>query len=330
MFVDKANIKVKAGDGGNGCCSFRREAFIPKGGPNGGDGGNGGNIVFIADPGELTLVEFTYTRCFIAQRGENGMIKDMHGRNAPPLKIKVPLGTIVTDIATGEVLADIDTPYKEVVLAKGGIGGRGNAKFATSVNRAPRQIEKGTPGEEKELFLELKTMADVGLVGFPNAGKSTLLGSISNAHPKVGPYPFTTLNPVVGVVLYDDFKRITVADIPGLINGASDNLGLGHEFLKHIERTRLLAYVLDMGGVDGRDPLEDFRTLQKELELYQKGLSKRKHVIIANKMDLPESKDNLKKLKAKLRGRKIIPMSASTDGDFSELLEALRDKLGIA
>ena len=172
-------------------------------------------------------------------------------------------------------------------------------------------------------------MADVGLVGFPNAGKSTILGNISNAHPKVGPYPFTTLNPVVGVVVYDDFKRITVADIPGLIEGASDNAGLGHEFLKHIERTRLLAYVLDMGAVDGRDPIEDFRTLQRELELYQKGLSKRKSVIIANKMDLPESKENLKKLKAKLRGRKIIPLSASTDPDFTELLDILRDRIAL-
>ena len=329
MFVDKATIKVKAGDGGNGCCSFRREAFIPKGGPNGGDGGNGGDIIFIADPGELTLVEFTYTRNFIAQRGENGMIKDMHGRNAPSLKIKVPLGTLVKDIATGEILADIDTAFKEVVIAKGGHGGRGNAKFASSVNRAPRQTEDGTEGEQKDLFLELKTMADVGLVGFPNAGKSTLLGSLSNAHPKVGPYPFTTLNPVVGVVVYDDFKRITVADIPGLIEGASNNAGLGHEFLRHIERTRVLAYVLDMAGIDGRDPIDDFRTLQKELELYQKGLSKRKSIIVANKMDLPESKDNLKKLKAKLRGRKIVQISASTDGDFSELLDTLREKLEI-
>jgi len=327
MFVDKAKIKIKAGDGGNGCCSFRREAFLPKGGPSGGDGGDGGNVVFIADPGEMSLVDYVYTRHFAAKNGENGMSKDMHGRRAENLRLKVPLGTVVKDLATGEVIADIDAIGKEVVVATGGIGGRGNARFASSVNRAPRNFEYGTPGEERELFLELKTIADVGLVGFPNAGKSTLLGSISAASPKVAPYPFTTLHPVVGIVDYNDFKRVTVADIPGLIDGASENRGLGHDFLRHIERTRMLAYVLDMGGVDGRDPLEDFRTLQKELELYQKGLSKRKSIIIANKMDLPESAANLKILKSKLRGRKIVPISASTDGSFDELLSVLRERL---
>ncbi len=328
MFVDKATIKVKAGDGGNGLCSFRREAFIPKGGPNGGDGGDGGDVLLVADPGELTLMEFSYTRSFIAKNGENGMIKDMHGRNAAALRIRVPLGTVVKDMATGEVIADIDKPGAEALVAKGGKGGRGNTHFATSVNRAPRQFELGTKGEERDLFLELKTLADVGLVGFPNAGKSTLISCISNAKPKVAPYPFTTLHPVVGVVVFDDYKKMTVADIPGLIEGASHNAGLGHEFLKHVERTKLLVYVLDMAGVDGRDPLDDFRTLQNELELYKKGFSKRKFVIVANKMDLPESAENLKKLKAKLRGKKIIPLSASTDGDFSELLKVLREKTG--
>jgi len=327
MFVDKAKIKIKAGDGGNGCCSFRREAFLPKGGPSGGDGGDGGDVLFIADPGEMSLVDYVYTRHFAAKNGENGMSKDMHGRRSENLRLKVPLGTVVKDLQTGEIVADIDSIGKEVVVAKGGVGGRGNARFASSVNRAPRNFEYGTPGEERELFLELKTIADVGLVGFPNAGKSTLLGSISNAAPKVAPYPFTTLHPVVGIVDYNDFKRVTVADIPGLIDGASENRGLGHDFLRHIERTRMLAYVLDMGGVDGRDPLEDFRTLQKELELYQKGLSKRKSIVIANKMDLPESASNLKILKSKLRGRKIIPISASTDGSFDELLEVIRERL---
>lgn len=325
MFVDKANIIVKAGDGGNGCCSFRREAFIPKGGPSGGDGGPGGDVIVVADPGEQSLLDFIYNRFFPAEKGVDGKSKDMHGRRGRNLRIRVPLGTIVRDLATGETLADIDEAGKEVVIAKGGKGGRGNARFATSVNRAPREHEPGEKVDQREVELELKLIADIGLVGFPNAGKSTLLGAVSNARPKVAPYPFTTLHPVVGVMEYTDFKRVTVADIPGLIDGAHRNAGLGHAFLRHIERTKALTCILDMAGVDGRKPLDDYHTLMRELELYMKGLSSRVAIILANKMDLPESAANLELLKAELPDMEILPMSAATDASFDALKNRLRE-----
>ncbi len=324
MFVDKAKITVKAGDGGNGCCSFRREKFVPRGGPDGGDGGGGGNVIMRSTTGQQSLVDLAYQTSYAAGDGPNGKGKDLHGRKGADVVIRVPVGTVVINAETGETVADLDAPDQEVIVAKGGRGGRGNARFASSTNRAPRHREDGSPGEQFTLILELKTMADVGLVGYPNAGKSTLLRAISKARPKVAPYPFTTLHPVVGVVETQDYRRLTVADIPGLIDGAHENVGLGHAFLKHIERTHILAYVLDMGAVDGRNPIEDFRHLQNELELYMKGLSGRPCVIVANKMDLPEAAENLELLKIELETATvpIIPVCAEA-GITGELIQEL-------
>lgn len=328
MFIDKAVITVKAGNGGNGCCSFRREAYIPKGGPNGGDGAPGGDVIFVGDPGQLTLLDFIYNTRFAAQDGGHGKGKDMHGRRGKDLRIKVPVGTVVRLAATGDLLADIDEPGKEVVVAKGGAGGRGNARFATSVNQAPREHEPGQKVDPIDVELELKMVADIGLVGYPNAGKSTLLSDVTNANPKIGPFPFTTLHPVIGIMEYEDFGKITVADIPGLVDGAHRNVGLGHEFLRHIERTRMLVYVLDMGGTDGRNPVDDLHALQKELELYSEGLSKRAKLIIANKMDMEESEKNLDELLKDLKKTlPVFPMSAVLDPDFHELKDVLRDLL---
>ncbi len=328
MFIDKAVVTIKAGNGGNGCCSFRREAYIPKGGPNGGDGAPGGDVIFVGDPGQLTLLDFIYNTRFVAQDGGHGKGKDMHGRRGKDLRIRVPVGTIVRLAESGDLLADIDEPGKEVVVAKGGAGGRGNARFATSVNQAPREHEPGQKVEPVEVALELKVVADIGLVGYPNAGKSTLLSDLTNANPKIGPYPFTTLNPVVGIMEYEDFKKITVADIPGLVDGAHRNVGLGHEFLRHIERTRMLVYVLDMGGTDGRNPVDDLHALQRELDLYSDGLSKRAMLIIANKMDMEESEKNLEELLKDLnKSMPVFPMSAVLDPDFNEVKDVLRDLL---
>ena len=328
MFVDKAEITIKAGNGGNGACSFRREAFVPKGGPNGGDGGNGGDIAFIVDPGAINLLDFTMNTRFIGHDGVNGKSKDMTGRNGKTLYIKVPRGTIVRLAGPGDLLADVCEDGKEYIVAKGGKGGRGNSRFATSTNQAPREHEPGEKTVPMDIYLELKIVADVGLVGYPNAGKSTILSDISGAKPKIAPYPFTTLQPVVGVVEYEDFTKLTVADIPGLVDGAHANVGLGHEFLRHVERTRMLVYVLDMAGTDGRDPVDDLHALERELELYSEGLSKRVSLIIANKMDVPESEENLKRLVNDVKKRlPIFPMSAQEDPDYEELKEVLRDFL---
>ena len=328
MFIDKAVITIKAGNGGNGCCSFRREAYIPKGGPNGGDGAPGGDVIFVGDPGQLTLLDFLYNTRFAAQDGGHGKGKDMHGRRGKDLRIRVPVGTIVRLAESGDLLADIDEPGKEVVVAKGGAGGRGNARFATSVNQAPREHEPGQKVDPVDVELELKIVADIGFVGYPNAGKSTLLSDLTNANPKIGPYPFTTLNPVVGIMEYEDFKKITVADIPGLVDGAHRNVGLGHEFLRHIERTRMLVYVLDMGGTDGRNPIDDLHALQRELDLYSDGLSARAKLIIANKIDMEESEKNLEDLLKDLNKTiPVFPMSAVLDPDFNEIKDVLRDLL---
>lgn len=325
MFVDKTEIVVKSGDGGAGCCSFRREKFVPKGGPDGGDGGNGGDVILESTTSEQNLNSLVYRRRYAAQNGPAGQGADKHGRNAEPIVVKVPVGTVIRDTATGEVLADLDLPGAQVIVAKGGRGGRGNARFATSTNRAPRRRELGFPGEEKTLELELKLIADAGLVGYPNAGKSTLLTRISGARPKVAAYPFTTLHPVVGVVEYPDYARLTVADIPGLIDGAHANVGLGHEFLRHIERTKVLIYVLDMAGVDGRTPWDDYASLKKELDLYKEGLASRPSLIVANKMDLPESADNLARLKEEIKGENaaIYELSAG-ENELGTLPQALR------
>lgn len=328
MFVDRAKISVKAGDGGNGCCSFRREKFVPNGGPDGGDGGAGGNVILRAVTNRQSLVDMVYQSRYAAQNGPNGKSKDMHGRKGDDIIVELPVGTIVVNDETGEFMTDLDRAGAEVIIAKGGVGGRGNARFATSTNRAPRQKEEGTPGEEFRLRLELKTIADAGLVGFPNAGKSTLLRAISAARPKVAPYPFTTLHPNVGIVDRGDYRRYSVADIPGLVEGAHKNVGLGHSFLRHIERTLVLVYVLDTAGVDGRDPVSDFRSLQNELELYMKGLSKRPFIIVANKMDLPGAEENFQLLQEELASEPaaLIPISADA-GDLKDLVEQLGEAI---
>ena len=326
MFVDQAEITIKAGDGGNGCCSFRREAFVPKGGPNGGDGAPGGNIIFVGDPGEQSLANFIFNRRFVAENGGDGRGKDCHGRKGRDLYVKVPLGTLIHKAETGDLLADIDAAGQEIVIAVGGRGGRGNARFATSTNRAPREHEPGEKVEPIDLVLELKLVADVGFVGYPNAGKSTLLGAVSNAKPKVAPYPFTTLHPVIGVCEYPDFKKILLADVPGLIDGAHLNVGLGHYFLRHIERTKLLLYVIDMAGVDGRKPIEDYRILKNELEEYMEGLSGRAMLIVANKMDLPESQENYEEFICELEDDiEVFPMSAAADDSFEPIKEKIRE-----
>lgn len=326
MFVDQAEITVKAGDGGNGCCSFRREAFVPRGGPNGGDGAPGGNIVLTGDPGEQSLANFIFNRRFVAEKGGDGRGKDCHGRRGRDLYIKVPLGTLVHSAETGDLLADINTEGQEAVIAVGGHGGRGNARFATSSNRAPREHEPGEKVEPLDLKLDLKMVADVGFVGYPNAGKSTLLAAISNAKPKIAPYPFTTLHPVIGVCDYPDFKKILLADVPGLIDGAHLNVGLGHYFLRHIERTKLLLYVIDMAGVDGRKPLDDYRILKNELEEYMEGLSKRAMLIVANKMDLLESRENYEEFVCNLEDDiEVFPMSAATDKDLTGIKNKIRE-----
>ncbi|MFA6998602.1 MAG: GTPase ObgE [Victivallaceae bacterium] len=329
MFVDKVKIKVKGGDGGNGCCSFRREKFIPKGGPDGGDGGNGGNVILEASENEQSLIDLSFVRHHEAGRGSNGKGKDLIGKKGHDVILKIPIGTMITNAETGEFIVDMDYSGKKFTIAHGGSGGWGNPHFATSTNRAPRRSNPGTPGEELLIELELKTIADAGLVGYPNAGKSTLLSAVSAARPKVAPYPFTTLNPVVGVVEFPDFFRMTIADIPGLVDGASENIGLGHEFLRHIERTGVLIYVLDMSGIDGRKPWHDFISLKKELNLYQKGLSRRGQIIAANKMDMPESRKNLEQFKKELPTMRlpIIEIAAGLNENIEPLITLIRKKV---
>lgn len=331
MFADRVLISVKGGDGGNGCCSFRREKFVPKGGPDGGDGGDGGSVYLEAAANEQNLVALVYQSRYQAKNGPGGKGAGCHGKNADDIVVKVPAGTVITDADTGEFIADLDHVGARVLVASGGRGGRGNARFVSSVNRVPRRWEPGFPGEERRLQLELKTIADAGLVGFPNAGKSTLLRAISAARPKTAPYPFTTLHPMVGVVEYDDYSRVTVADIPGLIEGAHENIGLGHAFLRHIERTKLLIYVLDTAGVDGRSPVDDLQQLRKELELYQSGLSQRAAIIVANKVDLPESAENLAELKDFLATEYIplVEISAAS-GDMTEFKSKLKEMVAKA
>jgi GTP-binding protein len=327
MFVDKAKISVKAGDGGNGCCSFRREKYVPRGGPSGGDGGHGGNVILQTSPNEQSLIDLVFQRHYQAKNGENGRGKDQYGRKAGNIVIPVPIGTVVKDADTGGIIVDMDQADINFVIATGGQGGRGNIHFSTSSNRAPRECTPGQPGEERKIELELKTIADIGLVGYPNAGKSTLLRAVSQARPKVAPYPFTTLHPVVGMVEFPDYFKMSMADIPGLVEGAHDNIGLGHSFLKHIERTHVLVYVLDAAGVDGRSPWEDFEHLQNELELYMKGLSSRPALIVANKTDLPESRENLAMLQESLSSSclEIIPASAEKSDNISFLVSRLRE-----
>lgn len=288
MFYDRARIFVKAGDGGNGAVAFRREKYVPRGGPSGGDGGDGGNVILVASPDLRTLLDFQYRRHFRAERGRHGEGKNRHGRSGEDLRIAVPPGTQVRDAETGELIADLDRPGSQAVVARGGRGGRGNARFASPQNRAPTWAQPGQPGEEKWLLLELKLLADVGLVGLPNAGKSTLLAQISAARPKIADYPFTTLEPHLGVVKLPHFRSFVVADIPGLVEGAHLGAGLGHDFLRHIERTRLLVHLVSLSPLDG-DPMENFKVINQELALYDPPLTGKPMLVVANKIDLPEA-----------------------------------------
>ncbi|MEG6614868.1 GTPase ObgE [Peptococcaceae bacterium 1198_IL3148] len=321
MFYDKAKINVKAGDGGSGCVAMRREKYVPEGGPWGGDGGRGGSIYLVADEGLNTLVDFRYKRHFKGERGQHGMGKGMHGHSGEDLVLRVPVGTIVRNAETGAFIADINKPGQRVMVAKGGRGGRGNMRFATAQNKAPTIAEKGEPGEELWISLELKLIADVGLVGFPNAGKSTIISSVSAAKPKIADYPFTTIVPNLGVVRVADGDSFVMADIPGLIEGAHTGIGLGHEFLRHVERNRVLIHVIDTAGTEGRDPVEDFYVINQELEKYNQRLASRPMVIAANKMDIPEAQQNLERLKAELGAKyEIFPVSAVTGQGLDELL----------
>ncbi len=352
MFVDRIKIFAKAGDGGRGCVSFRREKFVPRGGPDGGDGGKGGDIILQADEHTDNLASLFYEPLIKAKKGTHGMGKQMHGRGAQDKIVKVPVGTVVhrmnslgdptafTDSAepitplpeteaggTLEQIADLAQPNDEFMLCHGGKGGKGNVHFKSARNRAPREYTEGEEGEEGHFILELRTIADAGLVGYPNAGKSTLLRRISAAHPKVAAYPFTTLHPMIGVVEFDDYRRATVADVPGLIEGAHQNLGLGHAFLRHITRCRLLLFVLDMAGSEGRNPIEDLQHLRREIDLYDPRLSQRPWWIVANKMDLPEAADNLAAMRQRFPDREIVPVSAKEKEGIEELKDALDRRL---
>lgn len=328
LFVDQVSIYVKAGDGGNGIAAFRREKYVPKGGPAGGDGGNGADVIFRVDEGLNTLMDFRYNRHFKAERGENGMSKGKHGKNAPPLIIPVPPGTTVYDDDTGELIADLTQHGQEAVIAKGGVGGRGNIRFATSRNPAPNLAENGAPGEEKNIRLELKVIADVGLVGFPSVGKSTLLSVVSAARPKIADYHFTTLSPNLGVVDTEDGRSFVMADLPGLIEGAHEGVGLGHQFLRHVERTRLIVHVIDMASIEGRDPYDDYEKINEELKAYDEKLMEKPQIIVANKMDMPNAKENLAHFQAKLpEDVEVFPISAITKEGLRQLLFAIADKL---
>ena len=367
MFVDHIKVHAKAGDGGRGCVAFRREKFIPKGGPSGGDGGRGGDIILRAETHADNLASFFYEPIIKARDGEPGQGKNCYGRAAKPKIVPVPVGTLVFRLApTGpaepvgtpyemigrainlekeslddptpaaaavageperELIADLAAPGQEFLLCKGGEGGKGNVHFKSSKNRVPREYTPGEAGEESDFYLELRTIADAGLVGYPNAGKSTLLGAISAAHPKVAPYPFTTLHPIVGVVEFPGYARATVADIPGLIEGAHKNVGLGHEFLRHIVRCKLLLCVIDMAGSEGRSPVDNLATIREELKLYDPLVAKKPWLVIANKMDAPAAEENLRAFKRRFRKREIIPVSAQSGTGIEELKARLRELL---
>lgn len=322
MFVDRVKVFVKGGKGGNGIVSFRREKYVPRGGPDGGDGGDGGDVIFVASAEKNTLIDLSYRPHLYAANGSHGQGKNKQGRSGRSLTVQVPVGTVIKD-ENGTMLADLPRRGIKVVAARGGRGGRGNARFVTSQRRAPDFAEKGEPGEERTLILELKLLADVGLVGFPNAGKSTLLSRISAAKPKIAPFPFTTLVPQLGVVYLGEERSFVVADLPGIIEGAHRGAGLGHQFLKHIERTGVLLYLIDMAGTEGRDPYEDYSALRKELGLYHQELLNKPAILAANKMDLPSAKENLKKFRDRIKNTSLFPISAVTGEGIESLLEEL-------
>ncbi|MBS6942766.1 MAG: GTPase ObgE [Clostridiales bacterium] len=326
QFIDKAKIRVEAGKGGDGTVAFRREAHVPKGGPAGGDGGRGGSVIFQATTSLSTLLDLKYNRLYKAPSGQNGMAKKMHGKDAIDTVIKVPVGTMILNEETGQIMADLTEDKQRVVIAKGGRGGRGNARFATSRNPAPQICERGEPGENFDLICELKLLADVGLVGFPSVGKSTLLSVVSRARPEIADYHFTTLSPNLGVLQVDG-RSYTMADIPGLIEGASSGQGLGHEFLRHIERTRVLIHVIDASALEGRDVLEDYHTIMQELSEYNEELAKRPMVVAANKADLPMAEENIQRLKTALepKGIKVFAVSAAAHKGLKEMLRCVAD-----
>ncbi len=326
MFVDEAILELEAGKGGNGCMAFRREKYVEMGGPFGGNGGRGGNIIFKGDEGLNTLVDLKYKKLYKAKNGEHGQGKGMHGKNASDLVVKVPLGTVVTDVDTDLIIADITKHEEEVVVAYGGRGGRGNIVFATRSNPAPAFCENGEPGEIKKVKVELKLLADVGLVGMPSVGKSTIISKISASKPKIAAYHFTTLKPNLGVVKTIDNRSFVVADLPGLIKGASLGEGLGDKFLKHIERTRVIAHIIDMSGIEGRDPYDDYVIINQELENFNKSIMKKPQIVIANKMDMPDSKENLKQFKEKVNVD-IFEVSAINGMGLDKVLIKLADML---
>ncbi|MBN8191116.1 GTPase ObgE [Bacillus sp. NTK074B] len=328
MFIDQVKVYTKGGDGGNGMVAFRREKYVPKGGPAGGDGGHGADVIFEVDEGLRTLMDFRYQRHFKAPRGEHGMSKNQHGRNAEDMVVKVPPGTVVKDDDTGETIADLVQHGQRAVITKGGRGGRGNSRFATPANPAPELSEKGEPGQERYIVMELKLLADVGLVGFPSVGKSTLLSVVSAAKPKIASYHFTTIVPNLGMVETGDGRSFVMADLPGLIQGAHEGVGLGHQFLRHIERTRVIVHVIDMSGMEGRDPYEDYLTINEELKQYNLRLTERPQIIVANKMDMPDAEENLEIFKEKMQeDYPVFPISAVTRQGLSELLYAVADKV---
>lgn len=328
MFIDQVKISLKAGDGGNGLVAFRREKYVPFGGPAGGDGGKGASVVFEVDEGLRTLLDFKFQRKFKADKGENGQSSNMHGRGSGDLVLKVPPGTIIKKVENEEVLADLVEHGQRATVAKGGRGGRGNSRFASPSNPAPDFCENGEPGEEIEVILELKLMADVGLVGYPSVGKSTLLSIVSKAKPKIGAYHFTTIKPNLGVVQTKDGRGFVMADLPGLIEGASEGVGLGHQFLRHVERTRVIVHIIDMSGMEGRDPYEDYVTINQELKSYNENLSRRPQIVVANKMDLPDSEAQLEMFKEQLEEDvKILPISTVTRENVDQLLYQIADLL---
>jgi len=329
QFIDRSKISVRAGDGGNGKSSFRREKFVPKGGPDGGDGGKGGDVVLEVDANVNTLLNFRYNRKYTAENGDAGDRKKQYGRGAADCVIKVPQGTLVKDAATGEILADLTELGQRAIVAKGGRGGRGNAKFKSSSRRAPTFAEFGEPGESRDLILELKLLADVGLVGYPSVGKSSLIAAVSSARPEIADYHFTTLIPVLGVVSLGYEKSFVMADIPGLIEGAADGVGLGHDFLRHIERTKIILHIVDAATVDGRNPVDDFKKINVELKKYSEKLSKRPQILVANKIDLPQAKENLPALE-KLAAQEGIPffsISAAAHENLDALINFVGKKL---
>ena len=323
MFIDKAKIIIISGAGGDGMVAFRREKYVPRGGPSGGDGGKGGSVYLKADSGLNTLINFRRKRKFAAEKGENGGAKEMYGKGGEDIIIDVPLGTMVYDNDTNELLADMVHQDQMVLIAKGGKGGRGNTHFATSAVRAPTYAEKGEPGESKEIRLELKVLADVGLIGFPSVGKSSLIRKVSGARPEVAAYHFTTLSPSLGVVNLDETRSFVMADIPGLIEGASEGVGLGHEFLRHVERSRVLIHVLDIAGSEGRDPLSDFEIINNELEIYSPALAQKKQIVAGNKIDLITNQTELEQIKQQIesKGYSFFPICTLTGEGIKPLLE---------